>query len=223
MSASGPAARCVLFDLDGTLIDSRPALVAAYRAAFDEVLGTEFPELEDDPERFLTPRVLEVCTDVAGPRAGDCVEAYDRHYRDTTYRLVTPYPGILDMLAVLRGRGVVTGIVTNKGRARAERDLAWVGIEPGSLAAVVCAEDTVERKPHPAPVALGIATAGVGAAETVYVGDGPQDARSGRACGASTISVLYGYYGREALREAGADHVAATPADLARLLTGGPA
>lgn len=223
MSPVGIATKCVLFDLDGTLIHSRPALVAAYRAAFSEVLGQSFPDLEKDPERFLTPRVWEVCTDIAGDRAAECVEAYDRHYRTDTYQLVKPYPGILEMLTTLQERGISTGIVTNKGRARAEMDLAWVGIAPNSMTAVICAEDTTERKPHPAPVALGIATAGVEPAETVYVGDGPQDARSGRASGAATISVLYGYYDADVLAEAGPDQVAATPADLVRMLVGGPA
>jgi HAD superfamily hydrolase (TIGR01509 family) len=220
MSALVTGIKCVLFDLDGTLIHSRPALVGAYRAAFQEVLGQSFPELENDPERFLTPRVWEVCRDIAGDRAAECVEAYDRHYRTETYKLVTPYPGILNMLGTLREHGVSTGIVTNKGRARTEKDLAWVGIPPESMAAIICSEDTVERKPHPAPVALGIATAGFDPADVVYVGDGPQDARSGRASGAATVSVLYGYYGEDALAEAGADRVAATPADLVRILTG---
>ncbi|WP_291038429.1 HAD hydrolase-like protein [Herbiconiux sp.] len=214
--------QCVLFDFDGTLIDSRPALVGAYRAAFEEVLGRSFPELENDPQRLLTPRVAEVCRDIAGDRADECVEAYDRHYRASTYRLATLYPGVEEMLAALHERGIRTGIVTNKGRARTEKDLDWLGIAPESMAAIICAEDTVERKPHPAPVALGIETAGFTPDQVVYVGDGPQDARSGRASGAQTVSVLYGYYPEELLAEAGADATASSPADLTRILTGTP-
>jgi len=212
------APTCVLFDFDGTLIDSLPALVGAYQQAFLEVLGHTVPELESDPASFLTPRVAEVCRAVAGPRAEECAVAYDRHYRASTYRLASAYPGVLDMVATLQERGVAAGIVTNKGRARTLRDLEWIGLAPEQLATVVCSEDTLLRKPDGAPVALGIDLAGGIPERTVYVGDGPQDARAARAAGAASIGVLYGYYPEADLREAGPDVVVSTPEALVELL-----
>jgi phosphoglycolate phosphatase-like HAD superfamily hydrolase len=211
-----------LFDLDGTLMDSREAVLAAYGLAAEQ-----FPDgparLAEIPEgELLAMRVIEVCTRIAGvERAEECAELYDVGYRTRTRELVRLYPGVVEMLASLRAGGIRLGVVTNKGASRTPADIAPLdgqGQGADLFDVVVTAADSVERKPSPRPIEIALERTGWEASRSVYVGDGPHDAESAFAAGLGFVGVSWGFYGREPLLGVGAEVVCDDMTELEQAL-----
>ncbi|MBM9466558.1 HAD family hydrolase [Nakamurella leprariae] len=211
--------RGVLFDLDGTLIDSGRAIVAAYRHAFEHGRGVPLPAPLEDPHVLMAPRPHEIFTTWSDGDADELVALYSEHYLDTAHRQVVAYPAAVRTLEELDRRGVVTGIVTNKSRSRMLLDLEWVGIDTSLLRCIITADDSVERKPDPTPVLLGLSRAGLVPESSWYVGDGPQDVLAGRAAGVRTAGAGYGYYGAAALEPHRPDLMLDGPEDVLSVLS----
>lgn len=204
----------VFFDVDGTLIDSLPAIVGAYRHAFATVLGIDYPRSDDEVRAILAPRLDETCARVGGEQAGACADAYRAAYAEQAGELIRAMPGASELLEELVGRGIGVGIVTNKGGERLFQDLARARLDHVPFSAVVAAEHSVERKPHPRPLLLALEQAGCEASEAMYVGDGPHDIAAARAARMASVGVAFGYYGAARLAEHGPDAIIEALLDL---------
>jgi phosphoglycolate phosphatase-like HAD superfamily hydrolase len=209
--------RYVLFDLDGTLVDTRAAVVGSYTRVFREKLDSIFP-----PENFpiadlFAMRPVEVFAIVAPDRIEELHAAYRDAYPLCTH-LVKVFEGIRDLVLGLVADSRSVSVVTNKGLERTLIDLSVAGIAPETFSAIVTAEDTVERKPHPAPILLGLSRLGAEAADAVYVGDGPQDILAARAAGLSAVAVTYGFYDAASLSPHAPDVLADSVAELSAAL-----
>jgi pyrophosphatase PpaX len=215
-----PPLRTVLFDLDGTLIDSIRLILDSYHHTLNQHqlpprsdedwlkgLGTplhvQFAEWRDSPER------LEAM--IATYRE------YNLKHHDT---MVTVYPGVLDTIREIKAAGIATGLVTSKNRQGALRGLQLVGLE-ALMDVLVCADEVSNPKPHPEPVEKAVALLGAEPMATVYVGDSLHDMRSGRAAGVKTAAALWGPFGRTHLEAAEPDYWLEQPKDLAILITDG--
>ncbi len=202
-------ALCVMFDLDGTLIDSRAAILSAYRYALEPVVGG-FARLESlGFGHVMRIRMVDVMTEVAGRLAGDCAVRYDDFYHREAHRHVRIYPGAVDLLTDLRDLGLPLGIVTNKGRSRTATDLDGLdgeGTGRQLFAVIISTEDTALPKPSPQPILLALERTAWPAADTVYVGDGPHDLEAAQAAGTTFIGAGWGYYGEQALADAPTKH-----------------
>ncbi|WP_284945951.1 HAD family hydrolase [Acidisoma cladoniae] len=207
----------VIFDLDGTLIDSRKAVEACYRHVFKTVLRRVFPPANIDPHIFYAMRPAEVFGLVTPDRVATCLEAYQRHYPEAAAMLIL-FDGARELIAAIIAADRIPSLVTNKGLARTLIDLDRAGIDVRAFRAIVTAEDTVERKPHPAPILLGLERAGARAADAVYVGDGPHDVISAQAAGTRAIAVTYGFYTATEMSVLGADCVVHDLPQLAQAL-----
>ena len=199
MSSSAPRT-ALLFDLDGTLIDSIELLLTSMEHAFE---GRErSPTRAQWTAGIGTPlrtQLSEWCED------DDVLEAIISRYRDFQSlhleRLTTAYPGVLKFLQWARDEGYALGIVTSKGRGMTDRSLQHVGLA-ASFDTVVTYEDTDRHKPGPEPVLLALERVGVAPQHAIYVGDSPHDMHSGRAAGAATAAALWGPFSREELEPA---------------------
>jgi pyrophosphatase PpaX len=211
------AIHTVLFDLDGTLIDSIRLILDSYHHTLaahgvpprtDEdwlrgvgtPLSVQFAEWRDD----LGKLEAMVAT----------YRAYNLAHHD---RMVTVYPGVVAAVEAIRAAGRRTGLVTSKNRQGALRGLTLVRLE-AMMDVLVCADEVTNPKPHPEPVEKAVALLGADPATTVYVGDSIHDMVSGRAAGVRTAAVLWGPFGREHLELATPEYWLETPADLLRLL-----
>jgi HAD superfamily hydrolase (TIGR01509 family) len=212
--------RHLFFDLDGTLVDSRPAIVNAYHHVFNSVLGKPFTaRSQTDLETLLAMRPLEVFSQATSDSIDNCLVAYSDFYIANCSREVQLYEGAKTLLDRLRVLEKTVGIVTNKGQQRAELDLRNTGlIDIASLTVLIGAEHTVERKPHPAPLLAALDRSGASAAESIYIGDGPHDMEAAVQAGMACIGASYGYYPAHALRSAGADALIERPLDLLKLI-----
>ncbi len=211
--------RTLLFDLDGTLIDSVRLILDSYHYTLaahglpartdDEWLqgvGTplraQFADWKDDPERL------------------EALIATYREYNLANHdRMVTIYPGVLEAMRQVKARGATTGLVTSKNQQGAVRGLRLVGLNE-LIDVMVCADDVENPKPHPEPVERAVHLLGADPAATVYIGDSIHDMRSGRAAGVRTAAVLWGPFGREHLAHADPDFWLQRPEEIVDLMSG---
>lgn len=213
--------RAVIFDLDGTLVDTADEFIPVVQSLREEngrgpmdpgrirasvsngaralvSLGLDLPE---DAPGFESKRLrlLELYSEVLGTVAA-------------------VYPGIEALLGKLTERGIGWGISTNKPRAYTEPLLARLDIRPPP-GSVVCPDDVTHRKPHPESLYLNCRELGCAPHEAIYIGDHKRDIEAGRRAGMYTIAAAYGYIepGDDSLGW-GADALADTSEQLASLI-----
>jgi phosphoglycolate phosphatase len=209
--APHPPATLVVFDVDGTLIDSQDVLYRTHERAFGEH-GLALPPRE--AVLALVGRSLPLMMEsLAGPDAplDSLVESYKRHFMAEVSRpdhVETLYPGAAAALARLSAvPGLRLAIATGKSRrgmARIVERLGW-----DSLFVAILTADDAPSKPHPGMVLQAMAQAGAAPRETIVVGDTTFDMEMARAAGARAIGVAWGYHPPEALLAAGAERVLA--------------
>lgn len=210
-----PSWETVLFDLDGTLADTIPLIIASYQHAFREVLGVEVDEVA---ARSWIGRPLLAALLEEAPEHG---YELDRVYRDwnlaNTERLIRAYAGIPELLADLDVAGARTAVVTSKRRETAVLALQHVGIAE-RIEVVAGLEDTTEHKPDPAPLRHGARVLGVDPATCVYVGDATVDIIAARGAGMAAVAVTWGAGTRADLAALEPDGLCESVAELAELL-----
>lgn len=209
----------VLFDLDGTLLDSAPDLYAALQAQCVEE-GIEPPPYA--PVRQVVSRGARAVLRCAFAARGDAaVEAlvprYLELYQQVMARQTSAFDGVDDLLARLESRGLRWGIVTNKAAFLTDELVGRIGWAERA-SAVVSGDTLAVKKPDPAPVLLACARAGVAPAASLFVGDDHRDIQAGAAAGLFTVAVTWGYLDGGDPHAWGADAVVDHPAELAALL-----
>jgi pyrophosphatase PpaX len=206
----------VLFDLDGTLIDSIPLIVESMRYAFAG--RARAPTDEEWTSRIGTP--LEGMIRTWAEDEEDVVrlkERYKQHQWAHHDARVRAFPGVPDLLEALAVRGVAMAVVTSKLEASARRSLAHLGIER-HFRAVVGLEATARHKPDPEPVRHALSVLGAAPGGAAFVGDSPHDVRAGNAAGVATVATLWGPFTRDELAEAGPSAYASAVEDVLPLL-----
>ncbi len=207
----------LLFDLDGTLIDSIRLIIDSYHHTARE---HGLPERADEDWLHGIGVPLRVVFGELGLPA-DTVEALVATYRD--YNLahhdtqVIPYVGAPELIRRVRRAGYRIGLVTSKNRPGAMRGLKLAGIME-EFDVLVCADDVQHPKPHPEPVLLAMSRLQASKSETMFIGDSIHDMECGREAGVRTAAVLWGPFERKHLERALPDYWLEEPADLLNIL-----
>src|SRR5664280_522224 len=163
--------RTILFDLDGTVIDTGALLADSFRYAIRTVLGKTI----DDEEMLAYVggwSLREQMVRLAPDRAQELVEAY-RAYNEPRHADIEFCSGMYKLLIELRAEGVRLGLVTAKRRSTAEIAFRYLPQLEGLFDAIVCAEDTERHKPDPEPLLLALRRLGGDPGKAAYVGDSP--------------------------------------------------
>jgi phosphoglycolate phosphatase len=213
----------VIFDLDGTLVDTVPDIAGALAAALAEA-GVAAPPLAEvkqlvgDGARELIRRALALAR---VERDVDALLArFIAHYRDHVSDGSAVYGGVEAALAALAAAGVAAAVVTNKPGEIARRLLADLALAD-RFRDVVGDGDGFPRKPDATAARTLVAAAGTRPDRTVVIGDGVPDVRMARALGARAIAATWGYVTADRLAGESPDALAATPAEAARIVLGG--
>lgn len=208
---------CVLFDLDGTLIDTLDLILESMRYTTATVLGEALP---DDVLMHNVGVPLAVQLDEFAPGRGEeMLGVYREHNARMHDVLVREYPGVDDALAALSERGMRMAVVTSKLHAVAQRGLDRFSL--GRFFEFLIGSDDVDRhKPDPWPLLHVAELLGVDPRACAYVGDSPHDVTAAKAAGMIAVGAEWGVAARERLVAAGADHLAGSMADVVSIFSG---
>ena len=182
--------QAVLFDLDGTLIDSGPMIVASMKHAAKSVLGREIPE-EVLSAAVGGPGLVAQMQALAPDRVDDLVAAY-REHNEPLHDELEAFWEVIEVLPRLRDEGRRLGIVTAKRRATVDLAFARLPELEQNFDVVITSDDTERHKPSPDPILAAVERLGATPAEAAYVGDSPFDIRAARAAGVFAIAVAWG-------------------------------
>src|SRR5574340_176564 len=209
--------QAVLFDLDGTVVDTIPHILASFRHATADVFGEALPD-EELMYHVGVPlaRQMRYFTDDEGT-AERLLASYREFNHRTHDEMAQLFPNTLATLGAIHSAGLPMGIVTSKSRMMAERAIKLFGLG-GFFEVVVTADDTEAHKPDPLPVQRGAALLGIDTELVAYVGDSPADIACGKGAGAATVGATWGVASRERLSEAGPDAIIDDIAELPALL-----
>ena len=190
--------RAVLFDWDGTLVDSAAKSYRCYVEVF-AVYGIDYDR--DTFARTYSPDWYRTYADVGLPREA-WTEAdarwLDRYETEPSLLL----PGACEALERLAARGIVQGLVSSGDPGRVRREIVTLGLAP-FFATVVCGGETERRKPDPQPLLVALERLGVAPTQAAYVGDSPEDVMMANAAGAFAVGIPGGFPNRRALEASG--------------------
>lgn len=206
----------VLFDLDGTIIDSIGLILDSYHHT---LRAHGLPPRTDAEWRagIGTPLRVQFAPWMEHPGIEEMIRTYREYNLAHHDERVVAYDGVADAVRAIRTQGLHTGLVTSKNRSGAERGLRVAGLA-GTMDVLVGADDVERPKPDPEPVLKALALLGIPAGEAMYVGDSIHDMESGRAAGVRTAAALWGPFGRPDLECSAPDFWLERPADLTLLV-----
>jgi len=197
--------QAVLFDWDGTLVNTAEASYRCYEKLFGSY-GIAFDR--DAFRRTYSPNwhLTYSALGLAPERWAEADARWLGHYCEEEVVLIE---GAREALLRVREAGVRAGLVTSGDRVRVSRELADLGVA-ALFEVLVCAEDTVQRKPHPEALLLALERMRVAPGQAVYIGDSPEDVQMAQAAGVRAVGIPGGFPNREALAAARPDLLEAT-------------
>ncbi len=207
----------ILFDLDGTVIDSVALIRESHRHAVTTVLGT--PMTDETLIALVGRPLIDQMREFSVEHADELLRVYREWNHEHTHRLLTAYAGMDELLSTLRADGRTLGIVTSKSGPTV--DLAF-DVLPlrHHFDVVIAAEDTDRHKPDAAPIHAAITRLGADPARACYVGDAPFDIQAAQAAGIAAIGVTWGFFVRGVIETLAPDAIVDTTDELAVVLQG---
>lgn len=207
--------KAVIFDMDGTLLDSLPDLKNSVNAAME---ATGYPvHTMEEVRGFVGYGIPLLIRDALPDGAPEdvyekaCRVFYD-HYVQHADNETHPYPGIVDMLHQLKEQGYVLGVLSNKAEeaviSLCERFF------PGLFSVEAGARDDFPRKPDPTRLRCIVEELGLRREEVIYSGDSDVDVLTAIRAGVRPVAVDWGYRSRQCLVQAGAPHIVSSPEEL---------
>ncbi len=210
---------CILFDLDGTLVDSIDLIIQSAQAAFARC-NRIVPTREEIIAGIGRPLMSQFGDYTSEPDEIDrLLHAYRTFQLEHHDRLTLPYAGVNDLVRALRDDGRKLGVVTSKIEPLAHRALSLIGLD-ACFPVVIGLESTTRHKPDPEPLLHAMERLGAGPADTVYIGDSPFDLQAARAASVASIAVGWGAFSASRLSEESPSHSAASASELHDLLFG---
>lgn len=210
--------RPVLFDLDGTLADTIPLLLASMRAAYAKVGGTQPGEREWLRGMGMPLRAQFMhfeCSDLV--RVEALIAVYREWQIANLAAFVREYEGIRELLATLQQAGHPIAVVTGKGDFMARLTLEHVDLLT-PFEVIIGADATTRHKPDPDPLLLGAEHLGVGAEGTIYLGDAPNDILAARAAGMIDVWAAWGPFASSELEPFTPTHTVYEPMHVIALI-----
>ncbi len=195
--------KTVLFDLDGTLLDTETSIFKAFEHAF-AVHGVIAPNLMEIRARMGRP-LREMYGEFAPHVETESLVDAHRDHQVRNVDLVTTYPNARDVLKQLRDHSFQLGIVTSRLRPSTEKYLTHTDLE-SFFDVVVTGDDVTQHKPHAEPVEKALHALRASPHDTFFIGDTVADIGAGKNAGVTTVAALYGH-GSENLRDLEPDHV----------------
>lgn len=213
--------QAVIFDLDGTLVDSLPSLAYCGNYALEKN-GLK-PQPEEAYKYFAGDGPIELIKRAVLAAGGSIEKDWESAYADYEVIFKTHcnygikiYDGLKEVLDTMKAKGTKLAVVTNKPQAGAEKVIEEL-FGKNYMDIIVGSSPDRPRKPNKAQAVYAMETLGLKQEDCMYVGDTNVDMKTGKAAGLFTIGILWGFRDREELEENHADAIAETPCDLQKI------
>lgn len=209
--------RAILFDLDGTLVDSLELILASYRHTMAHHLGYTPPD-EEWLRTMGTPLRAQLASFANSTEQLEAMfRTYIDHNEASHAHMIRPFPGMRQAVSAIKAVGYRLAVVTSKIGDHAMRELRTCRLD-GYFDDMVSATDVTRPKPDPQPVLLGLERIGAKADETLMVGDSLFDLQAARAAGVDVAAALWGPFERDRLAEGSPEYWLADVSELLALL-----
>lgn len=193
-----PKLETVLFDLDGTLVDTNELIIQSFLRTFNDYFPGRYTREAILP--YMGEPLHKQMARVAPDRVEELTSTYISYNLSLHDELIRPFPNVGEVIKELSEAGVNMGVVTTKRRKTAELSLRAFGLER-YLSILVAYEDVKEHKPAPEPIAKGISLADADPRTTLYVGDSPYDIQAAHAAGTKAAGVAWSLRGSAYLQQ----------------------
>ncbi len=204
----------VLFDLDGTLLDTLPLIETSFRQAFEQL---NIPWDNGAVMKTIGIPLRDACKQFAGERWQELFDCYISYQLTIHDAHVKVFPGTREAIAEINTMVRGMGVVTSKRRPVAQRGLSITGLD-SYMRHLVALEDVKRPKPHPEPVLCGLARFSASPEQAIFIGDSCYDIMSGRQAGVVTVAVSWGMAGPGGLRDSKPDFMVDNWPDLVSLI-----
>lgn len=205
----------ILFDLDGTLIDTLLLIKQCYRKTFNEQMGVKVP-VEQIMKKLGLP-FKDICALFVPDRVEKAAELYYKFYEQFHDQYIRPYPGVSEVLYRLRSEGCQLGIVTSKRFSTTVKALEHFRLQD-LFTVIVTADDCKRHKPHPDPVEKAVQLARLDPRAVLFVGDSPFDIQAGKSAGVKTAGITWGVSTKEELQASQPDFLVQNLNDIFSLM-----
>ncbi|GGF31602.1 pyrophosphatase PpaX [Halobacillus andaensis] len=209
--------KTILFDLDGTLIDTNELIIASFTHTVKQY--ADRPYSREEILNFIGPPLRDSLAKVNAGQVEAMVTTYREHNVANHDRFVTAYDGVVDTIKELKSKGYRLGIVTTKMRHTVQMGLELTGLD-GLFEVVVTLDDVKHAKPNPEPVLKAMNQLDGRPEQTLMVGDNTHDIEGGKNAGTLTAGVAWTIKGREVLEELEPDFMLAQMNDLLDIVGG---
>ncbi len=210
--------KAVLFDFDGTLIDTNDLIYKSYCYAFNKIYGRDIKK-----EEFLNlygRPLTEALSETYGVDGKEILKEYQIFNEENHDKLVKAFPGAVEGLKYLKEHGIKIGVVTSKRQSTLEKGINFLGIN-GIFDVLITPDDTKKHKPNPEPVLLGCEKLCEKPENTVYVGDSVFDIKAGIAAKVKTCVVSYSLTEKEKILKLNPDYFVDSIYEFAEIITKG--
>lgn len=207
--------RTILFDLDGTLIDTNELIISSFAHTLKQHIDR--PYKREEILNFIGPPLRDTFLNLDEAKAELMFKTYVEHNLKNHDHYVAAYPTVVDTMKRLKKAGYQLGIVTTKIKKTAERGIRIAGLE-GMFETVIGLEDVQNAKPHPEPVIKALTQLNGVASETIMIGDNYHDIEAGKNAGTKTAGVAWTVKGRESLEAHKPDYMLEQMSDLLQIL-----
>lgn len=195
--------KAVLFDFDGTVINTNDLIIASYKYAFDKVMNREI-QLDEILGLFGRPLLISLKEDYG--EFGEALYYSFREFNESNHdNIAKPFGGVPESILAIKEAGYKIGIVTSKRREMLQRGLKLIGLE-NNFDVLIGAEDCDKHKPDPQPVLTACKKLGIEPKEAIYVGDSVFDILCGKNAGMKTCGVKYTLTEPQLLFDLGMDY-----------------
>ncbi|OEH86805.1 pyrophosphatase [Desulfuribacillus stibiiarsenatis] len=194
----------ILFDLDGTLIDSNELILTSFMYSLEQFNPGKYTR--EDVQNIMGKPLLEMMTTFNAENAEELVRVYRKHNLEHHDSLVTSFPNVVETLKTLHENGHKMALVTTKQRQAAMKGLALFGLDQ-YLEATVCLDDTDKHKPDPEPLRLAMQAIHADPEKTIMVGDNPADILGAHNTGVASCAVSWSMRGAEYLKQYNPDYL----------------
>lgn len=206
--------QCILFDLDGTLLDSLPLIRQSFEHVFKDM---EIPWGQGEVMQTIGLPLVEICRLFGKDRQEEMFERY-LTFQDTIHdHIIRVFPGAIECLSILKEQNLPLGVVTSKRRRMTHRGLQITGLDK-FFDVTVTMEDTPRHKPAADPILRAMEQIKAMPAATIYIGDSHFDILAGKNAGVTTVGVTWGMAGPEHLSSHSPDYLVDSWEHLTRLL-----